>query len=198
MIQKKNARLFIAIEIPAEVQEKLYAGLWTSDPAKQNKIRLTQQRNLHLTLRFLGDVEVGQINTLELALKTAARTAVPFEIRIDQGGAFPNWKQPRILWAGFEALPVLTNLYQEIQCSLNTIGFPKESKPFKPHITLARVPDYLTPLTDEEKSTLQQSLSQIRINPFTVSQITLFQSDLSGKAPVYRIISRQDFGNMLI
>ena len=46
MIQKKNARLFIAIEIPAEVQEKLYAGLWTSEPAKQNKIRLTQQRNL--------------------------------------------------------------------------------------------------------------------------------------------------------
>lgn len=94
------------------------------------------KNNLHLTLKFLGEITPDKISGIDKALKSIQERSRPFELNIGKLGVFPNLNQPRILWAGVQSQELL-NLQRKIESELAKVGYPPESRSFRPHITLA-------------------------------------------------------------
>ncbi len=127
-------RLFVALGLPESIKQSLIA-LQTSIPST----RWVQPQTLHLTLRFIGDVEDNRVDTLKTRLSQVKPPA--FDMRLHGSGRFPlnPQKAPRVLWIGVDAPPALHTLQQKIEDTLQVMDFPPNNKPFKSHITLARI-----------------------------------------------------------
>jgi 2'-5' RNA ligase len=134
-------RLFVALEIPPAVRGNLGAlikelrALEPSSGAK--KMRWVRPENLHVTLKFIGEAAPEKLEAIRAAL-SAVHSTQPAELRLRGLGFFPNDKRARVLWAGIEASPNLAAIAGDIDQHLEKAGFPRESRPFTPHLTLAR------------------------------------------------------------
>ena len=105
--------------------------------ATKNKARWVRAENLHVTLKFIGNVDVGKLDTIRAALgEVSASGAV--ELRFRGVGFFPNEKRPRVLWAGIVASPNLEPLAAGVDARLEKLGIARETREFAPHLTLAR------------------------------------------------------------
>jgi len=191
---KQNAtlRLFIAIELPEMVREPLADSLKDSVIIKNKKARLTSKENLHITLKFLGDVQQDKRGDLQTAIANSIGGIGPFELKIHSGGVFPTIKKPRILWAGFDISKELSVLVNNLENEFEKIGYSKDLKPFQPHITLARIPDYVSTMIPVEKDEIIKNLEKIDLPPFTVDKISLMKSILLPGKPEYQVISTQN------
>jgi RNA 2',3'-cyclic 3'-phosphodiesterase len=134
-------RLFVALEIPAAVRDNLAAlinELRAADASSsKNKARWVRPENLHVTLKFIGNVDAGKIDPIRDALaEVCSGSAVALHFR--GLGFFPNEKRPRVLWAGIEASPNLAPLAASIDARLEKSGIPRETREFSPHLTIAR------------------------------------------------------------
>jgi RNA 2',3'-cyclic 3'-phosphodiesterase len=134
-------RLFVALEIPGAVRDNLAAlinVLRAADAtSSKNKARWVRPDNLHVTLKFIGNVDAGMIDPIRDALaEVCSGSAV--ELRFRGLGFFPNEKRPRVLWAGIEASPNLAPLAASIDARLEKLRIPRETREFSPHLTLAR------------------------------------------------------------
>jgi 2'-5' RNA ligase len=134
-------RLFVALEIPATVRDNLAAmigELRVADASSsKNKARWVPAENLHVTLKFIGNVDAGKLQAIRAALGEV-RSGSAVELRFRGLGFFPNEKRARVLWAGIEASPNLARLAGEIEARLEESGIPRETRTFAPHLTLAR------------------------------------------------------------
>jgi RNA 2',3'-cyclic 3'-phosphodiesterase len=134
-------RLFVALEIPAEVRDNLAAlinelRMADGSPSKNNA-RWVRAENLHVTLKFIGNVDAGKLEAIRGALgEVAAAGAV--ELHFRGVGFFPNERRPRVLWAGIVASPNLAPLAAGIDARLEKLGIASETREFAPHLTLAR------------------------------------------------------------
>ena len=191
---KQNAtlRLFIAIELPEMIRKPLSDSLKDSIVIKKKKARLTSKENLHITLKFLGDVQQDKRGDLQAAIANSVGGIGPFELKIHSGGVFPAIKKPRILWAGFDLSKELSVLVNNLENEFEKIGFSKDLKPFQPHITLARIPDYVSTMIPVEKDEIIKNLEKIDLPPFTVDKISLMKSILLPGKPEYQVISTQN------
>jgi 2'-5' RNA ligase len=129
-------RLFVALEIPAEVRESL-ADLLGSFRAVSSQPRWVRPESLHVTLKFIGEWPPAKLEGLRSAL-AAVRLNKPVTIDFCGLGFFPSDKRPRVLWAGTEASSNLSSLASEIELATEKLGIPREPRPFSPHLTLAR------------------------------------------------------------
>ena len=169
-------RLFIAAELP----EPLLEALAETQALLRDTIRgrYVGSDLFHVTIAFLGEVEVGRIPRVVSALENGCLGKQPFETRLSHLGSFGK---PRTctLWQGFDsslkASPQWAALAKDIRAQLSQAGFTYDEKPFVPHVTLMRNANI------EKQSSLPMPVSSMG----TVSDITLFKSDLSGKFPVY-------------
>lgn len=160
-------RLFIAIDLP-EVHKALLADL--QDPTLS--VRWTPPAQFHLTLRFIGDVDADTRVAVEKALDAIHST--PFTIEGQGLGVFPSLRKPRVIFAGISPAQALLDLYEGIRHALGKIGIAPDSKPFRPHITLARVKQAIA---SEIRSYLQ-SHESLMLPPVAVSQFYLYESIL--------------------
>ncbi|HEY6945909.1 MAG TPA: RNA 2',3'-cyclic phosphodiesterase [Candidatus Acidoferrum sp.] len=129
-------RLFVALEIPSEVRQNLVT-LLVSLRAVTKEPRWVRPENLHVTLKFLGEVAEAKVDAVRSALAVIrSDDAVALEFR--GLGFFPNEKQPRVLWAGMEASTNLKTLAGDIEGAMEKLGIPCEKREFSPHLTLAR------------------------------------------------------------
>jgi RNA 2',3'-cyclic 3'-phosphodiesterase len=129
-------RLFVALEIPAAVRENL-AGLLAALRAVTKEPRWVRPGNLHVTLKFLGEVADVKVEALRNALRGIySEQTAALEFR--GLGFFPNERQPRVFWAGIEASPNLKTLAADIDAAMEKLGIPREGREFSPHLTLAR------------------------------------------------------------
>jgi len=134
-------RLFIAIELPenliqriARVQQQLEKQI----PARA--VRWVKPESIHLTLKFLGDVETTRIDSLNQALVQATANHSSFSLDVAEPGCFPNTHRPRVLWLGLDGeVEPLGRLQQSVESRIVELGFDPEDRPFSPHLTLARV-----------------------------------------------------------
>jgi RNA 2',3'-cyclic 3'-phosphodiesterase len=135
-------RLFVALEIPSAVRDNLAAlikELRSLEPASSvKKVRWVRSENLHVTLKFIGETAPERLEAIGTALSTV-RSPQPAELRFRGLGYFPNEKRARVLWVGIEAPPNLAAIAGDVDQHLETVGFPRESRPFTPHLTLARL-----------------------------------------------------------
>jgi 2'-5' RNA ligase len=135
-MEARTLRLFVALEIPTTVREKL-AGLIRTLRETCAGARWVRIEGAHITLKFIGETPPERAETIRSTLSEVRATG-PVELRFAGFGFFPNARRPRVLWAGVTAGPSLSELAAAIETRLEPLGIPRESRDFSPHITLAR------------------------------------------------------------
>lgn len=168
-------RLFVAIDFPDTVKDQLSA-LQSDIPTA----RWVSRDQMHLTLNFIG--ETDRIDAVRDAL--AGVQASSFDLTLSGVGRFPKRRRepPRVLWVGIDTEPALQDLYQQVTDTLSGIGFAPESRPFSPHITLARLKTQ-NPLAEVDE--FLDDHRGLRVPPVAVSEFILFSSVLSPQGARY-------------
>src|SRR5215475_5700123 len=132
-------RTFIAIEIPPEINSALM-DLQTELRRAGADVSWTKPENLHLTLNFLGEVDEKRIVEVERACVSSAAEFQPFTLSLNETGVFPNARQPRVLWAGLAGeIEKAVEMRGRLDDGLALIGFEREEKDFRPHLTIGRL-----------------------------------------------------------
>lgn len=177
-------RTFYCIELEDEIKERL--DRITQRLKRDTDLRASwvKQENLHVTLKFLGEVDPERVEELRLAAEVAREGIEPFTLELDLLGAFPNMERPRVIWVGsFSPPPGVYRLYERLEQELEPLGFPPEGKRYTPHITLGRV---------KEKSRarvgrLGERLETVEAFRFwaEASGLTLMESRLSPQGAIY-------------
>jgi 2'-5' RNA ligase len=161
-------RLFVAIDLPEGVKERL-AAIATGLPGA----RWVAAEQLHLTLRFIGEVEGSVVHDIRDVLDEVVRA--PFDLQLQGVGFFPPRKKPRVVWVGVEKNKELIQLRNRIESGLTRIGLEPEGRKFAPHITLARLKN--TPASRVGRFLEEYSL--LYAPPFRVREFRLYSSVLS-------------------
>lgn len=169
-------RLFIAIELPDDIKECL-SKIQEKIIGPENKIRLVGKEQMHLTLKFLGEVRPHNAEILRKSLKEIAFE--PFSVSLDVIGVFPNENYIRVVWFGLKPEDKIMELQKSIDDKLQKL-FQKE-KGFKAHLTLARV-EYI-----KDKAAFIQKLNGIKVDnkKIEVNNFKLIKSTLTPKGPIY-------------
>jgi RNA 2',3'-cyclic 3'-phosphodiesterase len=132
-------RCFIAIDIPQEIKSAISAIIRKA--GRVDGVRWVSESNMHLTLKFLGEVKDSLVPDIGKRLQSVARHHHAFTAGLRGAGAFPNLKRPNVLWVGFEKSEPLKALANDIESALAEMGFDRENRPFSPHLTIARIRD---------------------------------------------------------
>lgn len=183
----RSIRSFIAIEIAADVRQRL-AEL-QEELAKDlagRAVRWVEPGNIHLTLKFLGDTEIGTIGRIESCLEEIAAGFEPFGVQLGKLGCFPNPRRPRVIWVGVEGdIDPLLLLQQEVEQGLSELGWPADERRFHPHLTLGRVKDFRGVVEARFPWGRQPVTGQQQ-----VSEVCLIESDLQPTGAVYTVLKR--------
>jgi RNA 2',3'-cyclic 3'-phosphodiesterase len=175
-------RAFLAIELP----EALRAGLArVQEELKRSRadVRWVTPGNIHLTLKFFGNVPDDEIDALAQAARGAAAETTPLQLQVTAVGAFPSPNAPRVVWLGLGGdLVPLTQLFYRLEKAFAALGYPPEGRAFNPHLTLGRVK---SPANRDKLARMLEKLPPVDWPPFTVKELTLFQSDLSPQGSKY-------------
>jgi len=183
-------RLFVGVEVDARVRqlaertiEQLRRGLGAQLP-----VRWLPPDNLHLTVRFIGHVSDDRVDATLRALAPSVGVP-PFEIELSGSGRFPPKGPPRVIWIGLRrGLPALTALHEEFNRRLAPLGFVPEERPFRAHLTLARIKD----ASPRHGLTVDRAVADIDTGSiaFTVDHATVFESRLSSTGSRYTPLLR--------
>jgi 2'-5' RNA ligase len=133
-------RAFIAIDLTPEIYQQLAeVAADFNELLDGYPIRWVPATNIHLTLKFLGDVSISNLDMLTDILKTEVSNHNPFEMSVGGSGAFPSTRRPRVVWVGIEAPPELNAVQMGIENEMSCLGYSREKRPFNPHLTIGRV-----------------------------------------------------------
>lgn len=184
-------RLFIAIELPDDVQRAL--GRVQHELQRQlpdRLVRWTRPAGIHLTLKFLGDTPAAQVPAIAQGIATAAAAFAPCPLTVAGLGCFPHAHQPRVLWVGLSELPrSLLGLQRAVDLQMSRLNFAREERAFAPHLTLGRVQERATAA---ERATLTAVLARTQVGvlgTMTVNAVTLFQSQLQAGGAIYTALA---------
>lgn len=185
-------RLFVALLLPDDIRdaaERVQTRL--REAMGDTGIRWTAPEQFHFTLKFLGDVEDSELPSVIEGVGRASARCDVWALDIANTGVFPKQRNPQVLWVGATAgVPVLQQTAQYINEELAKQGFPAETKPYIPHITLARMK------TREGEETVAKNLPMLQAEPelrkplgtFLVQKCALMQSDLRREGAVYTVV----------
>ena len=186
----QSVRAFIAIELSPDilaqvgrlqdrVREDLPPGL----------VRWVHPAGIHLTLKFLGDVDQAALPEIEQALRAACAPHAPFDLRVADMGCFPNPRRPRVVWIGIEDESCsLAPLQRDVERAIAPLGFPTDRRGFHPHLTLGRV--------KERRQTAQLEAlgayvarAKVRVGQMAVDSVHLMRSELLPGGAVYSALT---------
>ena len=182
----EQIRSFIAIELPRNVKDGLARLRSELERAEHPFVKWVNPESIHLTLKFLGNIPFKQVAEITKAIEAASKGISPFHLEISGLGAFPNLKQPRVLWVGIKGeIDKLVSLQQNIDLALAPLGFAKEERPFVPHLTLARIREGASPKERKSFGELVMSTSFEISYPFDVEAVSLMRSQLTPAGAIY-------------
>ena len=171
-------RTFIAIDLPERVKNKiaeLENGLKKYDLA----FRWVKPENIHLTLKFLRDINLEQADKIKEAITKISAKFAAFKVNFNSFGFFPNQRKPRVFFISIDKSELLKNIASELEKELEMLDFERENK-FKSHITLARVKDL------RNIESLKEKIKSTQLNQeFSVNAITFYKSILTKEGPIY-------------
>jgi 2'-5' RNA ligase len=187
MLAMETLRTFIAIELDgarraalAEIEMRLRRE------AVARAIRWVPPENIHLTLKFLGEVDAARIPTLHRAVAEALVDHAPFSLTIGGVGAFPNTRRPNVVWVGVRGqVEAAARLAESIETACAALGFAREARAFTPHLTLGRVKRDASP---SERQRIGALIEQARIGElgeWRVERVSIMKSDLQPGGSVY-------------
>jgi RNA 2',3'-cyclic 3'-phosphodiesterase len=179
-------RAFIAVDLSADVLDRLsqvMVGL--REEIGDGAVRWIPVENMHLTLKFLGDVSLSNVDRLKEIIQTSAAGCPMFAVSVGGVGAFPSLLRARVVWAGVEGPPDLVTVQRMIDVETARLGYASENRPFKPHLTLGRVSRNVGP---KELQKIAQVLKDKKVGFLGVTQVKevhLFRSDLQSNGAMY-------------
>jgi RNA 2',3'-cyclic 3'-phosphodiesterase len=183
-------RLFIAVELNNTIWSQLEYVVQYLKSYDLPSVRWVPVRNTHLTLKFLGEVSEDRLPSLKALITRVATQYSPFYMVSSGLGAFPNLRQPRILWAGIAAPDELSKIQQAIEIETRRQNYPVESRPFNAHLTLGRVSETIQ---IAEANRISQAFSGINasdLGTVLVQSIHLFKSDLHPSGAIYTLVDK--------
>ena len=179
-------RAFIALEIPPLIQETIEKQTTRLRLELGNElVRWVPAHNMHLTLKFLGEVANSHMDFIKSMLNQLAETHSGFDLQIGGIGSFPNLKKPRVIWVGIHAPAGLTQLQRSIEERSVRLGYEKEERSFSPHLTLGRVRQKLTAQDTQKISNTLSTIQLGKIGTARVNSLHLYQSDLNSEGSIY-------------
>ncbi len=186
-------RLFIALELPGQVKEAL-APLQRELAKTGADLRLVKPGSMHLTLKFLGETDAGLVENIATALAPSAAACPALSLRPSGMGCFPGLAQPRVVWVGLDSpsghLAELRQLAAGLDAALAPLGFEAESRPFSPHLTLARVG---SGRGRRELSQVVARHAEFQGPDFRAEGLILIRSELKPGGPAYTSLVKLDF-----
>ncbi len=180
-------RSFVCIELPEEIKKKLAELQSRLRPLARGAVSWPKPEGLHLTLKFLGDVDPGRLDAAADALLAGCAESHGFQVSLRGTGGFPDLRAPRVLWAGLsEPSGELEKLQLRMEQAFRANGFAPEERPFSPHLTIARVkaPREVAALARQWQATVVENLC------FSVQEVVLMRSDLRPEGAVYTPLRR--------
>ncbi len=181
-------RSFIAINITETLRAE-FSEIISVLKKSGSDMKWVRPENLHLTLKFLGNVEIQKLEAIKTGLKNALSGNTSFDISFEGIGCFPNFRKPRVIWIGIKAAPDLQNIYRDVENALFPLGIDKEKRSFSPHLTLGRfnstkrlqvLTDIMTPFRDKKFGAMR------------VNKISLMKSELLKEGARYSVIAEFD------
>ena len=181
-------RTFIAIELPQNIKDTL-GRLQGKLKQCGADVRWVEPHNIHLTLKFLGEVEDSKLDGINQIIEDTVKNRLKFEITLTDLGVFPDINHPRIIWVGIKDKNNETKLIaEELGEKLEKLGIPREERQFLGHITIGRIKSWLNKdKLAERLSVLKDESSNEKIN-FIADKITLFKSSLKPNGPIYEVL----------
>lgn len=182
----ERIRSFIAVELPAEVKSALARLQAQLKSGGQFPVKWVDPYGIHLTLKFLGNIGTDKIGEITGAIDEAVKLVPPFHLEIKGLGAFPNLNRVRVAWVGVGGdLGRLGELQKRIESNLALLGFAPESRPFAPHLTLARLRDRASLHERQGFGQLIAGAGFETVYSFSVESINLMRSQLTSEGPIY-------------
>ena len=178
-------RAFIAVEIPAEIQQKIDRETENFRKGIQSLVRWVPSQNMHLTLKFLGDVSPNSLEFITQMLRSEAANIPCFDIHLAGLGAFPNLKRPRVLYIGIQAPAALDTLQRGIESACRRLGYDAEERPFSAHLTLGRVRQNANAAEQQQIRRAIEGTQVDLLGTARVDSVHLYKSDLNPGGSVY-------------
>jgi 2'-5' RNA ligase len=189
---KKTFRTFVAVEIDSAIRARA-AKLIDSLSGATTNVKWVETQNLHVTMKFLGDVHEREIVEVCRAVQRGANEVTPFDLEIHGAGAFPNSARPRTLWLGAgEGAEQMVVLHDRIEVKLADLGYREEHRRFQTHLTIGRVRGNGPDIADLGR--LLQQQAEFVAGRMTVGRVTVFSSTLTSDGPVYQSLGVMKLG----
>jgi len=192
-VDNETVRSFIAVELPGELVARLrdfQAGLNSS---RLRFVKWVDPGSIHLTLKFLGNVDARRLEAVKSALETATMPHRPFRLTTGQTGFFPGLQRARVFWLGLEGeIAELSGLQQDVDRAMAGLGFEKESRPFTAHLTLARLREECTREQRQEFTGLAQHAVFQSGADIQVRSVSLMRSRLTPRGAIYSCLAEYE------
>jgi len=192
-VKEALIRSFLAIDLHSSMQIKLEEVVSILRNRAKLPVRWVAGKNIHLTLKFLGESEPARLKKLENSLQSRMLTYEPFDIQIGELGVFPSTNNPRIIWVGVQAPQILERLAREIEEISLTQGYEREKRRFSPHLTLGRVSQSADRVQILLISEALQKLQVAELGTVRVESIAMMKSVLTPAGPIYSPLSVMHF-----
>ena len=185
-------RLFYAVELPDELKSRFAEhAARLREAAPDVKASWERPEKIHITVKFVGEVEAGRADGLSEAAARVAAQAEPFDLTVGGTGAFHTQGNPRVLWVGVEdESGGLARVQARLEDECSALGFPRETRPFHPHLTVARL---RAPTGAKQLGTLHRA-TPFESQTFRVNELVLIRSELLPGGSKYTPVSRHRFG----
>jgi len=154
--------------------------------------RFPKTRSIHLTLKFLGDIDESMVERVKQVLERSDRSCGCFDLHVEGLGVFPSLRKPRIVWVGVRRESALDKLQRGLEASLQVLGFEAERRPFRPHLTVARLKSSRN--ISELQCFLESEGRDFAVGSFAVDAIHLYRSVLHPDGPEYQKLSTCELG----
>ncbi len=178
-------RAFIAVEIPSEIQQNVYKETVKLRKDLDSLIRWVSVENMHLTLKFLGDVSPSSVEFLMQMLRNEADAVQCFTIHLTGLGSFPNPRRPRVIYIGIQAPAALDTLQRGIESASHRLGYESEERPFSAHLTLGRVKQNIMAVDQQKIRHAIEGTQVDLLGSARVDSVHLYKSELKPSGSVY-------------
>jgi 2'-5' RNA ligase len=178
-------RVFIAVETPLPIRQAIFVQTESLRGALGGLVRWAPVENMHLTLKFIGDVSPANVELLSQMLTAETMGCAPFRMQIGGLGSFPTSRRARVIWVGIQAPAALASLQRGIESAAARLGYESETRPFSPHLTIGRVRQQVR-ASDQQR--VRAALEQTQVGHLGAAAVTavhLFKSDLKPSGAEY-------------
>ncbi|MEA4907433.1 MAG: RNA 2',3'-cyclic phosphodiesterase [Chloroflexi bacterium] len=178
-------RTFIAIDLPLSIRQRIDSIINQLKCEQTASIRWVPAENIHLTLKFLGDVSPKNLEILTKIIQSEVTKYHPFEIHVGGLGAYPSIRRPRVIWIGVKAPATLMSLQNSIESETHRLGYSAEDRAFSPHLTIGRVSHNISQVEVQDIYNKLQNTQTPDMGSFQVDRVLVFRSDLKPTGAVY-------------